>query len=258
MKIGILGAGGRMGQELIAAIGLMPTMMLEAAVVRSRSAIEGQKVSSPGERLYTSNVMNAFQACDVMIDFTLPSVTADFLKMALECPKPMMIGTTGLGEAEHALMARLGAVVPVVYAPNTSLGINLLYDLVEKAARILGPDFDVEIGEMHHRYKKDLPSGAALNLGRQVALGMGKNFDRLKEVRQENASRTSGSIGFSSKRGGGVFGDHDVFFASDEELLTFSHRALNRSVFAKGALRAATWVMDQKPGIYGMKDVLGL
>lgn len=257
IEIGVLGASGRMGQTLVGAVLADNESVLRAATVRAGHELEGTKVRSR-DLHYSANLGEAFQKCDVLIDFTLPPATALFLKEAIAAKTPLVIGTTGLSAAEHERMEELAHLVPVVYGTNMSLGINLLNALVEKAAHALGEEFDIEIQEMHHRHKKDLPSGTALTLGDYAARGRGVDLVDVKCVRHEQGERVPGQIGFSALRGGGVFGDHDVVMASDEEMITLSHRALTRSVFAKGALRAAKWVVTQPPGLYGMKDVLGL
>ena len=257
IEIGILGASGRMGQTLVESVIADEGAVLRAATVRSGHGLEGTAVSSR-DLQYSADLGEAFKCCDVMIDFTLPPATSLFMREAIAAKTPLIIGTTGLGAAEHALMEELARVVPVVYGTNMSLGVNLLNALVEKASKALGEDFDIEIQEMHHRHKKDLPSGTALTLGEYAARGRGVDLADVECVRHEQGERLPGQIGFSALRGGGIFGDHDVVMASDEEMVTLSHRALTRSVFAKGALRAAKWIVNQPPGLYSMGDVLGV
>ncbi len=257
INIGILGANGRMGKTLLEAVIADEGAILRAATVRSGNDLEGQPIPSQ-DICYETDLKTAFQHCDVMIDFTLPEATQSFLKAAISFKTPLVIGTTGLNTPEHHLMEELAHVVPVVYSTNMSLGITLLNALVENAARTLGEEFDIEILEMHHRHKKDLPSGTSLTLGEYAARGREVDIKNVQCSRHQHGARKPGEIGFAALRGGGVFGDHDVILASDEEVITLSHRALTRSVFAKGALKAAKWIVTQPPGLYSMKDVLKL
>lgn len=263
--IGVLGANGRMGQELVRIICEDNQTLLSSALVRPGHDLEGKSLGmlSPlyASAIYQSDLSLAFQKADVMIDFTLPTATAAFLKKALEMQTPLVIGTTGLTREDHSLMETISHTVPVVYDTNMSLGITVLNALVEKTAALLQDDFDIEILEMHHRHKKDAPSGTALTLGdfaargRRVPLDSVASFDRHGKNQKE---RKTGEICFSSLRGGGVAGDHSALFASQEEMITLSHRALKRAVFAMGAVRAAKWVVTQEPGIYNMRNVLGV
>lgn len=263
--IGILGANGRMGHELVTAVCKDNQALLSAALVRKGHPLDGKKltVASPlcTDITYQNDVSLAFQNADVIIDFTLPTATDGFLEMARDTQTPLVIGTTGLTQETHAIMEKVARIVPIVYGTNMSLGINVLNALVEKTAALLGEDFDIEILEMHHRHKKDAPSGTALTLGDFAARGRGVPlesvacFDRHGDAQKE---RALGEIGFATLRGGGVVCDHSVLFASDDDVLTLSHRALKRSIFAKGAVLAAKWVASQRPGLYSMRDVLGL
>jgi 4-hydroxy-tetrahydrodipicolinate reductase len=171
-----------------------------------------------------------------------------------------MIGTTGLSAAEAEVLREAAKRIPIVWAANTSLGINLLLGLVEQAAARLGPDWDIEIMEMHHRGKADAPSGTALALGRAAAAGRGVALDAVAQRGRDGitGARKSGDIGFAALRGGDAVGDHHVIFAGAGERLELSHRATNRAIYAIGAVRAARWVIGRPPGLYGMKEVLGL
>ncbi|NCP62089.1 MAG: 4-hydroxy-tetrahydrodipicolinate reductase [Alphaproteobacteria bacterium] len=263
--IGVLGANGRMGQELMKVICEDNETLLSSALVRQGHDLEGKPLGlkNPlyGSALYQSDLSSAFQKADVMIDFTLPTATTGFLGKALEMQTPLVIGTTGLAREDHLLMEILARAVPVVYDTNMSLGITVLNALVEKTAALLGEDFDIEILEMHHRHKKDAPSGTALTLGDFAARGRGVPFDSVASFDcrgEKQTERKPGEIGFAVLRGGGVIGDHSALFTSQEEMLTLSHRALKRAVFAGGAVRAAKWVVTQEPGLYNMRNVLGL
>jgi 4-hydroxy-tetrahydrodipicolinate reductase len=197
---------------------------------------------------------------DVVIDFTTPSATAFHATRAASQGTPIVIGTTGLSAEQGDEVRQAARRVPIVWAPNMSLGINLLLGLVEQIASRLGPDWDVEIMEMHHRGKVDAPSGTALALGRAAAAGRAVVFDQVQQRGRDGitGARRTGDIGFAALRGGDAVGDHHVIFAGTSERLELSHRATNRSIYAKGAVQAARWVIGQPPGLYGLKEVLGL
>ena len=263
--IGVLGANGRMGQELVRLICEDNQTLLSSALVRPGHDLEGKSLGMLmplySSAIYQSDLSLAFQKADVMIDFTLPTATATFLEKAIEMQTPLVIGTTGLSREDHELMENLARSVPVVYDTNMSLGITVLNALVEKTAALLENNFDIEILEMHHRDKKDAPSGTALTLGDFAARGRGVPFESVASFDRhgdKQKKRKAGEIGFATLRGGGVAGDHSALFASPEEMITLSHRALKRAVFAMGAVRAAKWVVTQEPGIYNMRNVLGV
>jgi 4-hydroxy-tetrahydrodipicolinate reductase len=197
---------------------------------------------------------------DVLIDFTSGPAAARYAAQCAEAGLAFVTGTTGLDDEEQAAVASAAERVAVVQSGNMSLGVAVLQKLVEDAARALGEGYDVEVSETHHRHKKDSPSGTAIMLGE--AAGRGRNTSVASAgvfVRHGRSERRApGEIGFAVRRGGGVYGDHDVSFLSDEEVVSLGHRALNREVFARGALRAAAWVHGQPPGLYSMRDVLGL
>jgi 4-hydroxy-tetrahydrodipicolinate reductase len=202
------------------------------------------------------------EAPDVFVDFTAPDALEANLEAALAAGKPILVGTTGLDEAQRRQLDRAAERIALIHAPNTSLGIAVLRALVEQAARVLGPDWDAEIVEMHHREKRDTPSGTALLLGAAVNLGRGardpaerNRFDRMQEGPH---AREEGGVYYSSLRGGTVAGEHVVVFAGDGERLELGHRADSRLIFARGALRAALWLRDKPAGRYTMADVLGL
>lgn len=197
---------------------------------------------------------------DVIVDFSLPAGLVAAVQFARSAGKPLVTGTTGFdGETRRALEAAAGTV-PVVAAPNFSVGITILLDLVERAALAAGPDADVEILEAHHRYKEDAPSGTALRLGEAVAAQRGESLDGLAifDRRREKGPRRAGSIGFASVRAGDIIGEHQVMLTLGGERLELGHRAHDRGIFARGALRAVRWVVDRPPGLYDMRDVLGL
>jgi 4-hydroxy-tetrahydrodipicolinate reductase len=202
------------------------------------------------------------EAPDVFVDFTAPAALEANLEAAIEAGKPILVGTTGLDDAQRRSLDRAAERIALIHAPNTSLGIALLRSLVEQAARVLGPDWDAEIVEMHHRDKLDTPSGTALLLGGAVNLGRGardptarNRFDRMQEGPHR---REEGGVYYASLRGGTVAGEHAVVFAGEGERIELGHRADSRLIFAKGALRAALWLAGKPPGRYTMADVLGL
>jgi 4-hydroxy-tetrahydrodipicolinate reductase len=200
------------------------------------------------------------RASDVVIEFSVAAATASHAALAAELGTPLVIGTTGLSAAEAAGVREAAKRVPIVWAANTSLGINLLLGLVEQVAARLGRDWDIEIMEIHHRGKADAPSGTALALGRAAAAGRGVTLDAVAQRGRDGitGARRSGDIGFAALRGGDAVGDHHVIFAGAGERLELSHRATNRAIYAKGAVRAARWVIGKPSGLYGMKEVLGL
>jgi 4-hydroxy-tetrahydrodipicolinate reductase len=199
---------------------------------------------------------------DVFVDFTAPAALEVNLEAALEAGKPILVGTTGLDDAQRRSLDQAAQRIALIHAPNTSLGIALLRSLVEQAARVLGPDWDAEIVEMHHREKLDTPSGTALLLGGALNIGRGaadptalNRFDRMQEGPH---AREEGGVYYASLRGGTVAGEHVVVFAGDGERIELGHRADSRLIFARGALRAALWLKDRPAGRYTMADVLGL
>jgi 4-hydroxy-tetrahydrodipicolinate reductase len=194
---------------------------------------------------------------DVLLDFSAPAALQGSLDRALSSSVPVLIGTTGLDEAADDCIAAASRKVAVLRAANTSIGVALLADLVERAARVLGPDWDVEISETHHRMKADAPSGTALLLGEAVAMGRGSPLEAERARLGTGLQRRRGSIGFASLRGGTVAGDHDVLFLGPDERLILAHRAENRMIFARGALAAAAFLVGKPTGLYSMRDVIG-
>lgn len=236
-SIGILGGAGRMGQA-IAAAARDSGVDVAGAVDRDR-----------GDLAATA------RAADVLVDFSTPAALAGHLDAAVAAGTPIVIGTTGLGPEDHAAIDAAARRVAVLQAANTALGVNLLAALVAQAAARLGPDWDIEILEMHHRHKVDAPSGTALLLGEAAARGRGHP---LEPVLDRSGARGEGSIGFASLRGGSVAGDHLVVLAGEGERIELGHRAESRAIFARGALRAALWLAGRPAGRYAMADVLGL
>lgn len=241
-KIIITGSKGRMGQALLACAGRM-----------SEIEIAGQ--IDQGDRLE-----DVIQRGDVVVDFSFHSATTGVAELCAQHHKALVIGTTGHSDAETAQITRHKEKIPIVWSANYSVGVNTLFWLTRKVAEMLGPGFDVEILEMHHRMKKDAPSGTAKTLGEIVAAALHQRLDQAARHGREGlvGERTAAEIGIHSLRGGDVVGDHTVMFAAPGERLELTHRASSRDTFATGALRAAQWVVNQKPGLYSMQDVLGI
>lgn len=252
-KIGIYGAAGRMGQA-IAQAAAEAGISVAGGVDRpgTSAMIAGQPIGVDPEALAL--------ASDVLIDFSVPAALDAHLAACMVAGKPVVIGTTGLEAAHHALIDNAARTVPVLQTGNTSLGVNLLAALVEDAASRLDEDWDIEIVEMHHRHKVDAPSGTALLLGEAAARGRGITLADHKASGRDGitGARKSGDIGFAALRGGSVAGDHQVIFAAEGERIEIGHRAENRSIFARGAVKAAQWLIGQPAGRYDMKRVLGL
>ena len=264
-KIGIVGAGGRMGQMLVRVVAETDGCALAGASEVAGSAHLGADpgvLAGVGESgvTITDDTAGLFASVDAVIDFTVPAATAVHAGLAAEAGCALIAGTTGL-EAEHrAALDAAATKVPVVWASNMSSGVNLLFAITEQVARALDPDFDIEIVEMHHKHKVDAPSGTALSLGEAAARGRGVDFDAEKVLSREGitGARQRGNIGFATLRGGDVVGEHSVIFAAAGERIELTHRATDRGIFARGAVRAANWTGGQAPGLYAMADVLGL
>ena len=259
------GGGGRMGRELIRAVTENPEATLAGAFEHPRHGDLGLDLGSLagcgtlGLNL-TADFDQASQGARVMIDFTLPEPTVENAAKAAAKGLALVIGTTGLNPDQTAKLEKLGQKVPVVFAPNMSVGLNALLSIVEAAARILGPDYDLEIFEAHHKMKVDAPSGTALALAKAVAAGRGLDLDQVGVFERYGrvGPRKENEIGVQTIRAGDIVGEHTVMMAGPGERLEFTHRCHSRSTFARGAVRAALWVTNQKPGFYSMRNVLGL
>lgn len=265
LRIGIPGCGGRMGRLLIKATLQTPDVELAGGTCRADSEVRDQDLGSlagmpPIGATASTDREGVFRESDAVIDFTSASALPEHLGWAVAHRCALVLGTSGLSAKDRADLAEAAKHIPIVDAPNTSLGVTVLAGLVRQVSALLGPEFDIEIVEMHHRNKKDAPSGTALHLGRSAAAGRGVTFDEVATLSREGdvGARPKGAIGFAPLRGGGVVAEHSVVFAGDSERLELSHRAEDRMVFADGAVRAALWLSDQPPGLYGMEDVLGL
>ncbi len=265
MKIGIVGCAGRMGRMLVNAVLSADGCTLAGGTEREGAPGLGIDLgvlsgNAPLGVAVTADAPALFAASDVVIDFTSPAATVRHAALAAETGTILVVGTTGLSERDEETLHWAAERTTVVYAPNYSIGVNLLMALTERAASILGDDYDLEILEMHHHHKVDAPSGTALGLGRAAAAGRGVDLSDVwcKSRDGITGARPRGQIGFATLRGGDVVGDHTVMFAAAEERVELTHRAASRAVFAKGAVRAALWAKDQAPGLYSMRDVLGL
>ena len=264
MKVGIVGIGGRMGR-MLAQAALDAGAELAGGTERPGSDQIGRDIGElmgrgpVGIRVGQDPAV-LFGASDVVIDFTAPSATLSHAAMAAKLGKALVIGTTGLSADDELALRAAAESAPIVFAPNYSLGVNLMLALVEQAARALDEAYDVEIVEMHHRHKVDSPSGTALGLGRAAAKGRGVALDAVWRKSRDGqvGARPKGEIGFATLRGGDVVGDHTVVFAAEGERFEITHKASSRAVFANGAVKAALWVAGKPPGFYSMKDVLGI
>jgi 4-hydroxy-tetrahydrodipicolinate reductase len=264
-RIGVIGCAGRMGRMLVAEIVATEGCALAGGTARPGSACIGQDVGelAGGGRIGIAvgdSAEKLLRDSDVGVDFTTATATVDHAALASSLGKPIVIGTTGLSATEEAVIRAAAAKIPVVLAANTSLGINLLLGLVEQVALRLGPDWDIEILEMHHKGKVDAPSGTALALGRAAAAARGVSLEEAAQRGRDGITgpRRPGAIGLAALRGGDVVGEHHVIFAASGERLELVHRATNRGIYARGAVRAALWLKGQPPGLYGMKQVLEL
>jgi len=260
MKVCMAGACGRMGRRILDLVSQADDLEIGGAFELSHLA-GTEIVTSTGEKVVVSEDEAAeIKRSDVLIDFTIADACVGNAQIAAELGKPVVIGATGItGEAREALAA-LTDRIPIVLAPNMSVGVNLLFKLTSEVARVLGPDFDVEIVEIHHNLKKDSPSGTAVRLGERAAEARGLDYGAdTKHGRQGMVGeRPQDEIGMHAVRGGDVTGDHTVYFLGNGERIELTHRAHSRETFAQGALRAARFAAAADPGLYDMQDVLGL
>ncbi|TWA69045.1 dihydrodipicolinate reductase [Azospirillum brasilense] len=265
MKIGVVGCAGRMGQMLVREIAATPGCTLAGGTERVGGPALGKDIGTlaglePLGVVAIDDAAALFAEADAVIDFTSPEASVRHAALAAQSQTVLVIGTTGIGPAQQEPIAQAATHTPIVQSPNMSLGVNLLLALVEQVGRALGDDYDIDILEMHHRNKVDAPSGTALGLGRAAAAGRGVALEDVwQKVRDGHTGvRPRGEIGFATLRGGDVIGDHTVVFAADGERVELTHKASGRQIYAKGAVRAALWANDKQPGLYSMKDVLGM
>jgi 4-hydroxy-tetrahydrodipicolinate reductase len=269
VSVGVLGLSGRMGRMIVREILDDAECTLAGGTVREGSPNMNRGmidvVGLPANTVLPPNVMTTvsaeklFSACDVAIDFTRPEISVHHAYVAAAMGKPLVIGTTGFTQEQLDMLTDAGNHIPLVVAPNMSVGVNVLLALVEEAAQRLDPKYDIEVVEMHHKHKIDSPSGTALALadaaakGRNVQLKAKAVYDR----KGNSGPRKKGDIGFAVLRGGDVVGEHNVVFAADGERVELGHKATDRRIFASGAVHAAKWIVQQNPGCFNMKDVLG-
>ncbi len=256
-RVCVLGPSGRMGRAVLDAAAGRSDVKIVAAIDREGAlGLGGEAVRGV---IATADLGAGLSASDVYVDFTAPDATRVAARAAIAQRKAAVIGTTGLDAVDDDAIAELASLAPVVVAANFSLGVNLLLGLARKAAEVLGPEWDAEVVEVHHRGKRDSPSGTALAIARAIAAGHGVDYDRVKRHGRDGdvGARPRGEIGVSAVRGGDVVGEHVAYFFGPAERIEIGHRASSRTIFAAGALRAAAWVVGRPPGRYSMLDVLG-
>jgi len=265
IKIAVCGAAGRMGQRIINSVNEAEGVELSGALERPGHELVGHDVGliagcgALGVTI-SDDLNTVISGCDVMIDFTSPKVSLKNLEACGLQKKPIVIGSTGFSPDERTLAHELAKDIPVVIAPNMSVGVNVCFKILKDIARTLGNDFDVEIVEAHHRLKKDAPSGTAVRMGEVVAEALGRDYHKVANCHREGITgeRTMEEIGMQTIRGGDIIGEHTVYFIGMGERIELSHRAMTRDMFSRGSVRAAKWITSQKPGLYDMQDVLGL
>lgn len=261
-KIAIVGVSGRMGVALLEGVFADDALELHAAIDRAESEYIGRNIGAQfgvGSNVTVSGDLTALNGADVLVDFTRPEATMQYIEACQQAGVKMVIGTTGFTEAEKAKITAASENISIVFAPNMSVGVTLLINLVEQAARVLKDDYDIEIVEMHHRHKVDAPSGTALRLGDAAAHGLGQDLKDCAVYTREGftGEREAGKIGFANLRGGDVVGDHTVIYAGTGERVEITHKASSRATFALGALRAAKFLSNKETGLFDMQDVLG-
>ncbi len=265
MKIGIVGAAGRMGGAVVrqvtetAGCAVVAASEIAGSAAIGRDAGELAGIGPLGVEV-TDDAAAMFSRVDAVIEFSAPDSTVAHAADAAAAGCIHIIGTTGLDSGQEKALRTAGRKAPIVYAPNMSFAVNILFALTGQVAKMLDDDFDIEIVEMHHRHKVDAPSGTALGLGRAAAAGRGVALDdKAAHARDGHTGpRRTGDIGFAALRGGDVVGEHTVIFAADNERIELTHKAADRAIFARGALRAALWTAGRPAGLYDMADVLGL
>ncbi|MBU6951989.1 4-hydroxy-tetrahydrodipicolinate reductase [Hahella sp. HN01] len=264
-RVAIVGASGRMGKVLVEAVCDNPDASLGAASVRVGSSLVGAdagEIAGVGKKgvACVDDLAQVLDDFDVIIDFTSPETTLELLALCRKEGKAIVIGTTGFSESQKTHLSEAAKDCPVVFAPNMSVGVNLLLNILALTAKTLGDDYDVEVIEAHHRFKKDAPSGTALRLGEVVAEALGRDLNECAVYGREGITgeRDKKTIGFETIRAGDIVGDHTVMFATMGERIEITHKASSRMTFAKGAVKAALWLHGVAPGLYDMQDVLGL
>lgn len=256
MRIAIAGASGKMGQTLIEALNAQTELTFAAAFDHADAALAGRAVA-PGVVVGTDATAAIAQAT-CLIDFTRPQASLAHLACAVDCGCAMVIGTTGFDDAGKAAIDKAAGRIPIVFAPNMSVGVNAVFRLLDQAARMLADGYDMEVLEMHHRHKVDAPSGTALHMGEILARARGTTLAQSAVYAREGhtGARVPGSIGFATLRGGDVVGDHSVIFAGEGERIEIAHKSSSRMSYAVGALRAARFLAGKRSGLFDMQDVL--
>lgn len=265
MNVAIIGAAGRMGTRLIHAVCETHGLTLSGAVERDghpQLGMDAGLIAGAGNLgvPLTNDLDAAVAVADVLIDFTFPEVTLNNLSICARHGKMLVSGSTGFTPEQKQQVEEFAKAIPVVLAPNMSVGVNACFKLLKEAAKILGDDFDVEVVELHHNKKKDSPSGTAVRMGEVVAESLGRDYNQVANYHREGmcGERTHAEIGMQTVRGGDIVGEHTVYFIGMGERIEISHRAMSRDMFARGAARACQWLQGQSPGLYDMQDVLGL
>ncbi len=264
LKVVIAGASGRMGQALLEGIFADDDLQLHGAIDRVDSPRIGHDAGEQFGRVtgvkITADVASALAGADVLVDFTRPEASMEYLAICERAGIKLVLGTTGFSAEQKQQIAAAAQKIAVVFAPNMSVGVTLLINLVQAAAKVLADGYDVEIIEAHHRHKVDAPSGTALRLGEAAASALGRDLQTCAVYGREGVTgeRDANTIGFATVRGGDVVGDHTVLFAGIGERVELTHKASSRATFALGALRAAKYLADRQSGLFDMQDVLGL
>ncbi|WP_340615391.1 4-hydroxy-tetrahydrodipicolinate reductase [Xenorhabdus entomophaga] len=265
IRVAIVGASGRMGRNLIQAVQQLDGVTLGAALERSGSSLVGSdagELAGIGKNgiAISDDLHQVIEQFDVLVDFTRPEGTLTYLAICRQYRKSMIIGTTGFDDAGKHAIAEASREIPIVFAANFSVGVNLVLKLLEKAATVMGEYADIEIIEAHHRHKVDAPSGTALAMGESIANTLGRDLKTCAVYAREGhtGERDPKSIGFATIRAGDIVGEHTAIFADIGERVEISHKASSRMTFANGAIKAAIWIKDKNYGLYNMKDVLNL
>lgn len=265
VRIAVAGAAGRMGRNLVKATHINPTAQVGAGSERAGSSLIGVDVGELcGEGTFdvvlVDDLANAIDQFDVIVDFTAPVSTLANIELCKQHSKKLVIGTTGFSEQEKQIINEAAKDIAIVMAPNYSVGVNVMFKLLEQAAKVMGDYCDIEIVEAHHRHKVDAPSGTAIGMGEAIAGAMGNNLSDVAVYAREGITgeRTKDEIGFATLRAGDIIGEHTAMFADIGERLEITHKASDRMTFANGAIKAAVWLNEKQCGFYTMQDVLGL
>jgi 4-hydroxy-tetrahydrodipicolinate reductase len=257
LRIGISGAAGKMGRAVSAVVGRSKGCSVGLLLERKGHDMIGSEIG--GVRI-TDDLKSGLGSFDVFVDFTAPQASLEFIKVLAEAGRPMVLATTGFKKAELELIDEAAKKIPVVFASNYSVGVNVMWKLLKEATRLMKEDYDIDIVESHHRYKKDAPSGTAVTCAQVILAEKGLDYDSNvvfgREGRENDRPRNQ--IGMLSVRGGGVVGEHTVIYASDEDRIEIKHTAFSRESLAAGSLKAARFLTGKKPGLYSMSDVLGI